>query len=853
MIRASGGARSLSCTLALALGCGLACGNGQITLSREAFSLGEGRFLLQVSDEVIGLERDGHRLLTLDASSFQLGVTAEPSADRSWDPWDIEQRGEAASGVTFRSPIAWTAVARAAGRDAEIDLDYGGGLGARLAIAVVSASRFTLTLSPSDSGAFDPSVVLARVRVRTTGDPDEGFYGLGEQVDTVDNRGKLRPMQMELDDEVESKNNEVHVPVPLLIGTRGWGMFVASARVGVFDVARKDPSVVESTFAVASLRTGSRAEPLRVDLFAGDAPLDLYQEYYAASGAPRPPPPWALGPWIWRNATAGQAEVESDMAKIRDLDLATSGIWINRPYARAVNTFDFDPARFPEPQTMIDRAHSAGFRMALWSAPYLENAAAPLSTEATARGFFPRERGTLRNEWSPPIDFTSPQASAFWRGLVQRYTALGVDGFKLDYGEDLLPSLGSVRNAWSFSDGSDERTMHHRYSGLYHRVYADAAVGREPTAPVSPNPALPFLLVRAAHSGEQTLGTIVWPGEMDASFTRHKEVVVARDGTKVIGVGGLPTTVVMALSLSASGFPFFAADTGGYRHSPPDKELFVRWVEQSAMSTVMEVGDASNQPPWSATLENGRDAESLDIYRTYARLHMRLFPYEWSYALRLVHDGRPIQRPIGLAYPELGKHPNDEYMFGDELLVAPIIERGQTRRRVVVPAGTWVDFWDAAPFVADAHDEIDVGAPLGKLPLFVREGAIIPMLRPTIDTLSASSDPRVESFARDPGALWALIAPGPPRAFELWDGARVARTAPGAFEVKGGVVFDEGFVLELIATPEPAQIVRDEGLVPRISSVEVLDTAALGWTWSAARRGTLYIKLPPGPARIVVR
>lgn len=867
-------ASSLS-TACLVLGCTLApaaCDDAPLRLPREPFAVGEGRFRLQVDGQgsTLRLQRDHTTLLTLEPSAFQLGVVEETAADRSWDPIEIDRRGDADSGVTFRSPIAWTAtLTSTAARDAEIDLDYGDGLSAKISIAGAgaadpsntpstaarAASRFVLTLAPNDTEAGRPTVALARVRVRTSGDVTEGLYGLGEQLDSVDNRGKLRAMQLEADGEVESTSNEAHVPVPLLVGTHGWAMFVPSTRVGAFDVARKDPSYVEATFAVASTTGGSRAEALRVDLLAADAPMDLYREYYSASGVPRPPPIWALGPWIWRNESKDQAEVESDLEQIRALDLATTGIWIDRPYARAVNTFDFDPARYTDAQAMINRAKSAGFHVALWSTPYLEDAAEPLKGEATQRGFFPREVGILLNKWGAPIDFTSPDASAYWRGLVQRYTAMGIDGFKLDYAEDVVPSIGAKRNVWRFSDGSDERTMHHRYSGLYHRVYSDAASGREPGAS-APNVGLPFLLVRAAHWGEQTQGVIVWPGDMDATFTQYRERFTARSGEQVTGVGGLPATVVMGLSLSASGFPFFAADTGGYRHSPPDKELFVRWAEQTALSTVMEVGDGSSQPPWLFTPENGRDQEALDIYRTYARLHMRLFPYEWTYAVRMTTDGKPIQRPLGLAYPELGVHPSDEYMFGDDLLVAPVVVRGQTRRRVIVPKGTWFDYWDATPYTPDASGAIDVDAPLAKLPLLLREGAIVPLLRPTIDTLAPVTDDGIDSFARDPGPLWVLLAPGrslEPRRFDLWEGASIARLADGSIEVKDGAAFDRGFVLEMIARSEPTEIVRDEGLIPHLKSEADLQAATKGWTWTSARRGTLFVKLPAGDARVTIR
>lgn len=793
------------------------------------------------------LHRDAERLLVLDADAFQLGVVGTLDDSASYDPYAMEGR-EAETGVTFRSAVSFRAAASGtAGTEAQVDLDFGDGLGARIELRDAGDDSFTFDLLPAGGSEAGPAIALLRIRARTSGDPQEGFYGLGEWEDAVDHRGKLRAMQLEPDLELESANNEAHVPMPFLIGTHGWAMFVESRRVGAFDVARKDPAVVEATFAVAS-RTGPSGAPdsVRLWLFGADAPLDLVRGCYRVTGKARVPPPWALGPWIWRDENRDQKEIEEDIATIRRLDLPTSGIWIDRPYAQAVNTFDFDKTKFTDAPAMIAKIHDAGFRLALWTTPYLETAAEPLRSQAVSEGFFPPKNGIPLNRWSPPLDFTNPGAFSFWSGLATRYTSMGIEGFKLDYGEDVVPSLGLVRSAWSFADTSDERTMHHGYSGLYHRAYADALPDER------------FLLCRAAHWGEQPIGCIIWPGDMDATFTSHREHFRAKDGKDVVGVGGLPATVIMGLSLGASGFPFFGADTGGYRHSPPDEELFLRWVEQTALSSVMQVGDSSSQPPWVFTPENGRSASTVDVYRTYARLHMRLFPYEWTYAQRIDVDGRPIQRPIGLAYPEMGSHPSDAYLFGDELLVAPVLARGQRRREVVAPAGTWIDWWDGTTHSSDGHAPIAIDAPVAKLPLVLRDGAIVPMLRPTIDTLAPADDPLVDSFARDPGVLWVRMVPGRPRRFELWDHSSIERSPAGAISVASGSVFTSGFVLESIVTPEPRDVVVEDGTAPartlaRRSSLEALQGAADGWAWDAASRGTLWIKVGAGPTRIVVR
>src|SRR5262249_47675243 len=160
------------------------------------------------------------------------------------------------------------------------------------------------------------------------------FYGLGEWGDDVNHRGHLRPMQLEPDLTLENASDENHAPVPLLIGTRGWGLFVESRRVGAFDVARKEPDLVEVTFGTAE----QSGDGLSFHLLGAERALDVTRLYYDITGYPTLPAPWAIGPWFWRNENRDQAQVEDDLAAIRQRDLAASGIWLDRPYATAVNT-----------------------------------------------------------------------------------------------------------------------------------------------------------------------------------------------------------------------------------------------------------------------------------------------------------------------------------------------------------------------------------------------------------------------------------------------------------------------------------------------------------------------------------
>jgi alpha-D-xyloside xylohydrolase len=810
----------------------------------------------------IRLTRGGEVLLRLPLAGLQVGSVPALQESVNYDPYwleygeDLLPRAELEDLRWHRASdaevVSSGAGAGAGARDQSLALrlHLTEGLAAELRLRADGPGRFSAQLVPDVEAAARAGRAVAFIRLSPRATGEEGFYGLGEWPDEVNHRGKVRPMQMEFDN-TESANNENHVPVPLLIGTRGWGLFVESRHVGVFAVANKEPDLIEVTYGTAF----QSAAGLRFHLLSAGHPLDILRRYFEITGFPLLPAEWGLGPWIWRNENRDQAQVEDDIRKIRGLDLATSAIWIDRPYASGVNSFDFKPSQFPNPKEMIRQAHAAGLRMALWSTPYLEDAAAtrPLRQEAIEKGYYPKRSGLPFNSWfEKPIDFTNPQAYAFWQGLIRRYTDLGIEGFKLDYAEDVVPGLGTARNAWLFADGSEERTMHHDYTLLYHRVYAE-------TLPRSGG----YLLCRAGRWGDQRNVSVIWPGDMDATFTRHKERFVPRpekgDKKEVIGVGGLPATVAQGLGLSASGFPFFGADTGGYIHGPPSRELFIRWFQQTALSTVMNVGDSTSQTPWETTPENMRDQTALDRYREYARLHLRLFPYEWTYAQRMKEDGRPITRPLGLAHPELGAHPPDEYLFGDDLLVAPVVAAGQMSRQVVLPAGQWLRYWDGAVYDGGAGGvTVTVPAPLNDpdgLPLLVRAGAIVPLLRPEIDTLSPATLPGVESFANDPGVLWVRVFSGPASRFTVYDGAQISQEpgAPSMIEVKGGSVFGKGFMIERVRTGRPAGVSRGGQAMPERATLQVLTTAEEGWFWEAAAGGTLWIKVGPGAHRVEIR
>ncbi len=743
---------------------------------------------------------NGEPRVSLPLAAFALAHESADDPTRSYDPTYPN------AATTWETPLRTEVVARTASTfTTAMYYEHGA---AHLTATVGPDDVFTLQWLPE----APTEGVWTGYRVFTSVDPAEGFYGLGELFDRPEHRGTVRPMHLVADFELESSYNEAHVPVPLLIGTNGWGLFVEDDHPTVFDVAATDDDRVFATIGTGP----DTLVGLTFYLLGAPEAIDVTARYYSVTGPPALPAPWALGPLLWRDENTGQSQVLDDIDTIRALDLATSGIWIDRPYATGVNTFDFEATQWPDAAAMITDANAAGLRVGVWHTPYINEDMAPeLYAEAATNGYFPPAVPIYFNSWGPPIDFTNPDAMAWWQGLIGRYTALGVEGYKLDYGEDVFLGVGGFRNVWAFADGSDERTMHKEFPRLYHQAYGET-LGSDGG----------FLLNRAGTWRDHTITSIIWPGDLDADLSTFRDL--RGDGTQA--VGGLPSAVSAAIGLGPSGYPFFGSDTGGYRHSPPSVETFVRWFEHTALSAVMQVGNSSSSQPWEILAD---EPELLDLYRSYARLHLRLTPYLWTQATQLATGGRPLLRPFGLQQPHHGQHPADVYFLGEDLLVAPVIEAGAETRTFPCPEGAWRSWWDGTPLTCTPGADVTVPAPLEVLPLFLQDGALIPLLRPTIDTWAPVSDGSdTESFTNDAGVLFVRAAVGANGTTTLWDGSAFSMTDTGDavnIDWQEGTVFTAGAGAEVIGfTDTPSRVTKDGASTDE-------------WSWND---GVLHV---PGP------
>ncbi|MGC8928515.1 MAG: glycoside hydrolase family 31 protein [Myxococcota bacterium] len=796
---------------------------------------GDSKLLVNRVEREISLFHKEKNILTFNFDGIMLGIVKNVDDEYNYDPWPIVNEDK---NYTPPEGFKWIKISDIAfistgDSDVEIKLIFETNRIATLKVKKSAENRFLFEIIPDERSVRN----IAYYRLDASVSKDEAFYGLGAYLDDVNQRGKRRAMQFEIDN-TESGYNEAHVPVPFLLSTGGWGWFIESTHLGAYDVASSKGDIVSAVFGTGVF---SR-DGIRFYLFSEDKPIDLIKHYYEVTSFPVLPARWAIGPLLWRDENRDQGEVENDINQMRLLDLAHTAIWIDRPYATAVNTFDFNKEQFPDPVSMINKVHSLGFRIGLWHTPYLEKATGELLTYAESHNFFPPQTGLILNRWGKPIDFTNPEAYRWWQENLKKYRDMGIAGYKLDYAEDIVPGISGARNKWKFYDGSDERTMHRGYTLLYHKVYSEI---------------LPedggFLLCRTGKYGSQKYTYIIWPGDLDANFAHHKEEVIEKNGNKFIAVGGLPASMIYGLNLAVSGFPFYGADTGGYRHSPPDKELFTRWFEQTALSSVMQIGNSASTVAWEEDSSTGYDSEMLSWYRIYTRLHLRLFPYIWTYAENIKKTAHPIQRPFGIMHPEMNIHIWDQYYFGDYLLVAPVLKRDQRERDVILPEGNWIDFFDRTLYYGGRT--ITVAAPLGKLPLFIKENAIIPLLRPTIDTYSATDRPElVDSYSTTPGVLYTIIFPKTESEFTLFDNTKISHKTTSdkiVITAQKGDEFKYGFLLEVLNIEAKPSMIKDKdgNILEEKNSISDLEAAESGYHFEIGSH-ILYIKINEGSVEI---
>jgi alpha-D-xyloside xylohydrolase len=497
-------------------------------------------------------------------------------------------------------------------------------------------------------------------------DRGEHYYGIWEMPfgGNIDNRGADHDF---LGIRHQPDVNYCSARAPFFATSMKYGVYVETTAQGHFTIAHD-----------AKTSFWFRDTELKYNIIYGLTYGDIVNRYNALSGPPVMPPLWAFGSIWWRDdhhqdlrrATNAQEKVIEDADRLRALHIPAGSIWLDRPFGTGEmgwGNMDFDPS-FPDPAKMIRDLNDRGMKLLIWIANRAWN---QLLTEGAARRYLYFGRGSA-------ADMKSPQAYSWFKDKLNEYVRLGVRGYKIDRGEeDELPLADENRNAILFPKMAAEGL-----SDFYANDF--------------------FMFTRNVNDTARKY-TAVWNGDTHSTFP------------------GLEVSVKTALRSGAINFPMWGSDTGGYIRVP-EKELFARWLEFGAYSSMMEILIGPKRTIW-----DDYDDELVAIAKKYVTEHHDLIPYTRSLLYQATQTGMPVMRPLIFAFPADENLTDmwDEYLYGSELLVAPVTTAKATERKVYLPAGRWLNYNDKGTLY-EGKQTITVAAPLNELPLFVREGAIVP-------------------------------------------------------------------------------------------------------------------------------
>ena len=525
---------------------------------------------------------------------------------------------------------------------------------------------------------------------------DTPVYGLGEKSGRLDKRGQLlRSYNVDalgLNGEVSYKNS------PFAWSPEGWGVFVHTPA----------PVTHAVGFGPWSQRAyGLLIEQGELDVFIFDAPGGAGQlaRYTALTGRAPVPPHWSLGVILSKAYYRDAEEILAVAREVRERGMPCETITFDGRAWQDTDTrfaFEWCPKRYPDPRPVIAELKRLGFRICVWEYPLI-SVRNPLFAELAAKGWLIRDARSgeaFRYRWDPEpfgavltqlpesglLDFTHPEAYAYWRDRHRELFELGIDMIKADFGEQIEPDMVA-------SDGARGDALHNIYALLYNRCVYEAASRYSKSGA--------FLFSRAGWSGSQRYPA-QWGGDPQADW------------------GGLAGNLRSGLSWGLTGAPYYATDVGGFYGDTRDPVLYVRWIQAAVFSAHMRLHGIGPREPWSY----GETAESL----ANAALHLRyaLLPYLQRALEQAAASGLPVQRPMVLACPEdrASWAFEDQFFFGDELLVAPCL-RADGRVNVYLPAGDWVWFPSCKPIKGGRSLELTLS--LAEMAVFARAGTRLPL------------------------------------------------------------------------------------------------------------------------------
>jgi alpha-glucosidase (family GH31 glycosyl hydrolase) len=694
------------------------------------------------------------------AAQVEAGPLQARTTDRPWSLVFTEPGGGtvlaeapgAGSGPTgrlgFRTATGWfhatrVVEGRRAGRAYEATLATNDPSGRRLALRLEPDAPGVISLRARVAGPRSAGVTHTGIAFRAR--RGERYLGFGERSNAVDQRGRevesyVAEGPFEEDEReliplfvppwgFHPRDDATYFPMPWLLSTAGYGVLVDGSATTLHRLG-------SASRQAWSVEVEARRLGLRV--FAGPRPVDALRRLTASVGRQPRPANHVFGPWY-----QPRDEEEAILARLRRQDVPLS---VAQTYTHYLPCEDQRGRRQAE-RERVARFHRAGLAVTTYFNPMICTGHTRYA-RAAARGALVRNAAgepyvyrysTLESFDVSQFDFTSAAGRRIYGSLLGEAVLDGHDGWMEDFGEYTPLDARAA-------DGSTGTALHDLYPTHYHC----AAFAVSPAA---------TRFVRSGWTGTARCAPVVWGGDPSVDW----------------GFDGLRSVVTNGLSMGLSGVSTWGSDIGGFfalfenRLTP---ELLIRWIQLGSVSGVMRTQANGIRIPESERPQVW-DRGIVRHWRRWAKLRTQLYPYLAAADRAYRNGGLPIMRHLALAYPgdALAARQEDEFLFGPDLLAAPVLEPGARRRRVYLPRGRWVDLWRSAryregdggmslrrPRLLGGGRHVRLPAPLAELPLLARAGALLPLLPPDVDTLASYGDRAPAISLRDLRGRRVLLA-----------------------------------------------------------------------------------------------
>jgi alpha-glucosidase len=537
---------------------------------------------------------------------------------------------------------------------------------------------------------------------------DEQFFGLGEKSGPLNKRGRSYKMWNSDKPCYGPAEDPLYKSIPFFISSYKYGVFFDNTYKTEF----KFGSESNDYFSFEA----PGGEMIYYFIFGNDY-KQIIEQYIQLTGKPIMPPKWAFGFSQSRGMYTYEDQARNIAKEFRKRSIPCDIIYQDIGWVEHLQNFEWNKERYKDPRGMLKHLDSMGFKMIISQDPVISQKDNKQWIEADSLKYFTTDIRTNKSYDMPwpwggncgVVDFTKPGVADWWGRYQQKPLNDGVRGFWTDMGEP----------AWSNEDATDRLFMKH-YLGMHdeiHNVYGltwDKVV-KEQFEKHNPNKRV-FQMTRAAYAGLQRY-TFGWSGD-------------AGNGSNVLdGWDQLANQVPMSLSSGMGGIPFWACDISGYCGDITDHnamaELYTRWMQFGIFNPLSRAHHEGNHAaePWMF----GEEAEKNS--RAAIQLKYQLFPYIYTYAREAYDKGLPIMRALLLEYPndpEIFKT-DEQFLFGKEFLVAPVVKKGSVTKKVYLPQGEWIDF-NNNKTIYEGEQWITHKAPLNTIPIFVKKGSIIPMM-----------------------------------------------------------------------------------------------------------------------------